>query len=78
MPTTTRIQAISAYRSIPRSTERYMEERLWQRALQRLEGPKQKPAPARKKKQTEGRIRSFAAILRAIRNGLGRHVDMYV
>ncbi|WP_374301152.1 hypothetical protein [Ferrovibrio sp.] len=76
MPTTTRIHAVSVYRSIPRSTERYMEERLWQRALQRLEGPKQKPAPARKKKARQ--TKSFAAILRAIRNGLGRHVDMYV
>lgn len=76
MPTTTRIHAVSAYRSIPRSTERYMEERLWQRALQRLEGPKQKPVPARKKKT--GPAKSFAAILRAIRNGLGRHVDIYV
>lgn len=69
MPTTTRIQAISAYRSIPRSTERYMEERLWQRALGRLEGPQQ---PKKKRRSS----RSFAAILRDTISRIGRRVDI--
>jgi len=71
MPTTTRIQAISAYRSIPRSTERYMEERLWQRALGRLEGPQQ-PKPKRR------RSRSFAAILRDTMSRLGGRIGRQV
>lgn len=69
MPTTTRIHAISAYRSIPRSTERYMEERLWQRALERLDGPQ----PPKKKRR---RGRSFAAILRDTIGRIGRRVDI--
>lgn len=69
MPTTTRIHAVSVYRSIPRSTERYMEERLWQRALARLEGP----ARSQPKKK-----RSFAKVLRAVRGKFSRHVDIYV
>jgi hypothetical protein len=72
MPTTTRIQAISAYRSIPRATERYMEERLWQRALERLEGPP--------RRQKGPRRRSFAAILRdtlaRLGSRTGRRVDL--
>jgi len=72
MTTITRVTPVGAYRRTTRATERYMEERLWQRALARLDGP-QKPAEPPKKKK-----RSFAEVLRAVRGKLGRHVDIYV
>lgn len=66
--TITRVTPATAYKRTTRATERYMEERLWQRALARLDGPR--PAPKRK--------RTFAEVLRAVRGKLGRHVDIYV
>ncbi|MEK9971372.1 MAG: hypothetical protein VW600_19725 [Ferrovibrio sp.] len=69
MTTVTRVTPVGAYKRMTRATERYMEERLWQRALARLDGPRQ--APPKKK-------RSFAEVLRAVRGKLGRHVDIYV
>lgn len=72
--TVSRIPATTAYRRTTKATERYMEERLWQRALRRLEGPAQKPA--RPEKKSRGAT-SFAAVLRAVQSKLGRHVDIY-
>lgn len=69
MTTITRVTPVSAYKRTTRATERYMEERLWQRALARLEGP----ARSQPKKK-----RSFADVLRAVRGKLGRHIDIYV
>jgi hypothetical protein len=69
MTTVTRVTPVGAYRRTTRATERYMEERLWQRALARLDGPR--PEQAKKK-------RSFSDVLRAVRGKLGRHVDIYV
>jgi hypothetical protein len=69
MTTITRVTPVSAYKRTTRATERYMEERLWQRALARLEGP---PRPVQKRKRT------FAEVLRAVRGKLGRHIDIYV
>ena len=68
MTTITRVTPATAYRRTTRATERYMEERLWQRAL-RL-GDEQRAAPKKK--------RTFAEVLRAVRGKLGRHVDIYV
>jgi hypothetical protein len=65
------VPATTAYRRTTRANERYMEERLWQRALNRLEGPA-KPPPRKT------RPRSFRSILAALRDGLGRHVDIIV
>lgn len=67
-----------AYRT-GKALERYAEERLWQRALSRLEGPQQ-PARSPKKKSPaeEPQTSSFAAVLRAVQQKLGRHVDMLV
>ena len=81
--TVTRIPASNAYRRTNKATERYLEdrvwqktmdERLWQRALRRLEGPVQTDPD---KKPTR-RAASFAAVLRAVQAKLGRHVDIYV
>lgn len=69
LTTITRVTPVSAYKRTTRATERYMEERLWQRALARLEGP---PRPVPKRKRT------FADVLRAVRGKLGRHIDIYV
>ena len=69
MTTITRVTPVTAYKRTTRATERYMEERLWQRALARLEGP---PRAVPKKKRT------FAEVLRAVRGRLGRHIDIYV
>lgn len=69
MMTITRVTPVTAYKRTTRATERYMEERLWQRALARLEGP----ARNQPKKK-----RSFAEVLRAVRGKLGRHIDIYV
>lgn len=69
MTTITRVSPAIAYKRTTRATERYMEERLWQRALARLEGP----ARSQPKKKC-----SFADVLRAVRGKLGRHVDIYV
>lgn len=63
------VPATTAYRRTTRANERYMEERLWQRALGRLEGPA-KPAPRQP--------RRFRSILAALRGGLGRYVDIIV
>jgi hypothetical protein len=71
MMSSTRVTPVTAYRRTTRATERYMEERLWQRALRRLEGPA-KPV---KRKSTAS---SFAAVLRAVQGKLGRYVDIYV
>lgn len=68
MTTITRVTPATAYRRTTRATERYMEERLWQRALARVDTP---PAPKKKR-------RTFAEVLRAVRGKLGRHVDIYV
>jgi hypothetical protein len=70
MTTVSRVPATTAYRRTTKVTERYMEERLWQRALRRLEGPPKQPTPPKKK--------SFAAVLRAMHGKLGRYVDIYV
>ena len=75
MTTITRVTPVTAYRRTTRATERYMEERLWQRALSRLEGPQQ---PARPPKKAPRRPSSFAAVLRAVHSKLGRYVDIYV
>lgn len=69
MTTITRVSPATAYKRTTRATERYMEERLWQRALARLEGPA-RPQPKKR--------RSFAEVLRAVRGKLGGHVDIYV
>jgi hypothetical protein len=68
MTTITRVTPATAYKRTTRATERYMEERLWQRALARLDGPR--PTPKKR--------RTFAEVLRAVRGKLGRHVDIYV
>lgn len=64
------VQPASVYRRTAKANERYMEERLWQRALSRLEGPAQEPP----KKE---RRRTFRKVLGVIKNGLGRYVDIY-
>ncbi len=74
MTTIQRVTPATAYRRTTRATERYMEERLWQRALSRLEGPAREAPPQPVKK----RPRSFRAVLAALRDGLGRHVDITV
>lgn len=61
-----------------RAKERYAEERLWQRALGRLEGPQQPAKSPKKKEPEQRRVSSFAAVLRAVQEKLGRHVDMLV
>lgn len=68
--TITRVAPVAAYKRTTRATERYMEERLWQRAL-RI-GDEERAARLPKKK------RSFSEVLRAVRGKLGRHVDIYV
>jgi hypothetical protein len=70
MTTITRVTPATAYRRTTRATERYMEERLWQRAL-RL-GDAERAAQQPKKRRT------CAEVLRAVRGKLGRHVDIYV
>lgn len=75
----TRVSVIppsTVYRRTMKSNERYMEERLWQRALRRLDDPQPEPTPAvtRKKKGK----RSFRSMLNIIGMGLGRHVDIEV
>jgi len=74
----TRVSVIppaTVYRRTMKSNERYMEERLWQRALSRLDGPRPEPAaPPRKKKGK----RSFRSVLGVISRGLGRYVDIEV
>lgn len=72
MTTVRRVPAATAYRRTTKATERYMEERLWQRALRRLEGP------AKVEKPKNRAIASFAAVLRAVQSKLGRYVDIYV
>ncbi|WP_341897186.1 hypothetical protein [Ferrovibrio terrae] len=72
MMSSTRVTPVTAYRRTTRATERYMEERLWQRALRRLEGPAK---PVKHKSRT---VSSFAAVLRAVQGKLGRYVDIYV
>lgn len=76
MTTTTimRVTPATAYRRTTRAMERYMEERLWQRALARLDGPTPEPRPATKPKKK----RSFRSMLAMLRDGLGRHVDISV
>ncbi len=69
--TVTRVTPAAAYRRTSRATERYMEERLWQRALSRLEGPQQRPRPPKTPSK-------FAAVLRAVQGKLGRYIDIYV
>lgn len=75
MMSTQRVTPATAYRRTTKATERYMEERLWQRALRRLEGPQQPAQPPKKKLR---RPSSFAAVLRAVHSKLGRYVDIYV
>lgn len=75
MTTIQRVTPTTAYRRTTKATERYMEERLWQRALRRLEGP---AAELPRQAASKPRKRSFRAVLSALRDGLGRHVDMYV
>lgn len=75
----TRVSVIppaSVYRRTAKANERYMEERLWQRALSRLDGPRPEPARSPEKIEKKER-RSFRKVLGAIRNGLGRYVDIY-
>jgi len=68
--TVTRVAPVSAYKRTTRATERYMEERLWQRALRISDDERAAHLPKKK--------RSFAEVLRAMRGKLGRHVDIYV
>ncbi len=70
MTTVTRVAPVTAYRRTTRATERYMEERLWQRALRISDEERAARQPKKK--------RTFAEVLRAVRGKLGRHVDIYV
>jgi len=68
--TITRVAPTAAYRRTTRATERYMEERLWQRALRLSDEERAAHLPKKK--------RTFVEVLRAVRGKLGRHVDIYV
>jgi hypothetical protein len=65
-----RVAPVTAYKRTTRATERYMEERLWQRALRLSDEERAAHLPKKK--------RTFAEVLRAVRGKLGRHVDIYV
>lgn len=76
----TRVSVIpptTVYRRTMTSNERYMEERLWQRALRRLDNPQPEPAPAPVTRKKKGK-RSFRSMLTAVSKGLGRYVDIEV
>jgi len=76
----TRVSVIppsTVYRRTMKSNERYMEERLWQRALRRLDNPQPEPAPAAVTRKKKGK-RSFRSILNVVSRGLGRYVDIEV
>jgi hypothetical protein len=70
MTTIARVAPVTAYKRTTRATERYMEERLWQRALRLSDAERAAQQPKKK--------RTFAEVLRAMRGKLGRHVDIYV
>jgi hypothetical protein len=70
------IPPTTVYRRTMKSNERYMEERLWQRALRRLDSPQPEPTPAANRKK-KGK-RSFRSVLGVIGKGLGRYVDIEV
>lgn len=77
----TRVSVIppaTVYRRTMTSNERYMEERLWQRALRRLDNPQPEPAPAAPVSRKKKGKRSFRSVLTAVSRGLGRYVDIEV